>query len=56
MFDFENLNVYKKSRELNKEVLGFLRENKRIDSYLRDQLRRASISIVINCGREWKIF
>ena len=48
MFDFENLNVYKKSRELNKEVLGFLRENKRIDSYLRDQLRRASISIVIN--------
>jgi four helix bundle protein len=33
---------------LNKEVLKFLRENNKIDSYIRDQLRRASISIVIN--------
>lgn len=48
MFDFENLDVYKKSKELNKKVLKFLRENKHIDSYLRDQLRRASISMVIN--------
>lgn len=48
MFDFENLDVYKKAKELNKEVLKFLKENKNIDSYLRDQLRRASISTVIN--------
>lgn len=48
MFDFQNLEVYKKSKELNKEVLHFLREHKDIDSYLRDQLRRASISMVIN--------
>lgn len=48
MFDFENLDVYKKARELNKEVLRFIKENKQIDSYLRDQLRRASISTVIN--------
>ena len=48
MFDFENLDVYKKAKELNKEVLRFLKENKNIDSYLRDQLRRASISTVIN--------
>lgn len=48
MFDFENLDVYKKAKELNKEVLRFLKENKHIDSYLRDQLRRASISMVIN--------
>jgi len=48
MFDFENLDVYKKSKELNKEVLKFLKENKHIDSYLRDQLRRAFISTVIN--------
>lgn len=48
MFDFENLNVYKKAKELNKEILKFLRENKQIDSYIRDQLKRASISIVIN--------
>ena len=48
MFDFENLNVYQKSKELNKKVLSFLKENNHIDSYIRDQLRRASISMVIN--------
>ena len=47
MFDFENLDVYKKAKKLNKEILKFLRQNK-IDPYLKDQLRRASISIVIN--------
>ncbi len=48
MFDFENLEVYKKSKELNKEVLLFLSSNKQIDSYIRDQLKRAAISITIN--------
>ena len=48
MFDFEKLDVYKKSKELNKEILSFLKENKQVDSYLKDQLRRASISMVIN--------
>ncbi len=48
MFDFENLFVYKNAKELNKEILTFLRANKQIDTYIRDQLRRASISIVIN--------
>ncbi|OGZ32577.1 MAG: four helix bundle protein [Candidatus Portnoybacteria bacterium RBG_13_40_8] len=48
MFDFEKLDVYKKTKELNKEVLKFLKENKQIDVYLKDQLRRASISMVIN--------
>ena len=48
MFDFENLSVYGKAEDLNKEILKFLKENKQIDSYLRDQLRRASISMVIN--------
>lgn len=48
MFDFENLEVYKRTKEFNKEVLKFLRNNKVIDSYIRDQLRRASISMVIN--------
>lgn len=47
-FDFHNLDVYAKAKELNKEVLRFLKENKNIDSYIRDQLKRASISIVIN--------
>ena len=48
MFDFEKLEVYKKAKELNKEILKYLRDNKIIDNYLRDQLKRASISIVIN--------
>jgi four helix bundle protein len=48
MFDFEKLEVYSKAKSLNKEVLKFLRENKSIDNYLRDQLKRASISIIIN--------
>jgi four helix bundle protein len=48
MFDFEKLEVYKKAKDLNKEILKYLRDNKQIDSYLRDQLKRASISIVIN--------
>jgi len=48
MFDFENLNVYKKAKDLNKEILELLKKNKKIDSCLRDQLKRASISTVIN--------
>src|SRR3989338_5041718 len=48
MFDFENLQVYAKSKELNREVSGFLKENKQINAYIKDQLRRASISMVIN--------
>jgi len=48
MFDFELLEVYKKAKVLNKEVTRFLRLNKSIDSYTRDQFRRASISMVIN--------
>ncbi len=47
-FDFHNLDVYAKAKEFNKEILRFLRESKGIDSYIRDQLKRASISIVIN--------
>jgi four helix bundle protein len=48
MFDFEKLEVYQKAKGLNHEILSFLRENKIIDNYIRDQLKRASISIVIN--------
>lgn len=48
MFDFEKLEVYKKSKVLNKEIIYFLKEARGVDSYIRDQLKRASISIVIN--------
>jgi four helix bundle protein len=48
VFDFEKLDVYNKAKDLNKEILEYLKTNKQTDSYLRDQLKRASISIVIN--------
>ena len=48
MFDFEKLDVYKKAKELNHEVLRFIKQHPDIDSYIRDQIKRASISIVIN--------
>lgn len=48
MFDFEKLEVYKKAKALNKEIFKFLCEGKLIDNYIRDQLKRASVSTVIN--------
>lgn len=48
MFDFEKLEVYQKAKELNKEIQIFLRSHKQVDPYLRNQLGRASISMVIN--------
>ncbi len=48
MFDFEKLKVYQNAKILNKAVLSFLKNRKEIDYYIRDQLKRASISTVIN--------
>lgn len=48
MFDFQNLAVYQHAKILNKEVFIFLKNNKYIDPYMRDQLRRAAISMVLN--------
>jgi len=48
MFDFEKLEVYKKAKEFNKEVYSFLRNSKTIDSVSKNQLRRASLSVVLN--------
>ena len=48
MFDFEKLDVYKKAKQFNKEVYSFLRNSRTIDSVSKNQLRRASLSIVLN--------
>jgi four helix bundle protein len=48
MFDFEKLLVYNKAKVFNKEILLLIRSRKNVDSYIRDQIRRASISAVIN--------
>jgi four helix bundle protein len=47
MFDFEKLITYQKARIVNKKIQKLLIE-KKINSFLRDQLYRASISMVIN--------
>ncbi len=51
MFDFENFNVYQRSEQFYCEVLKILK-NKEIDKELKDQLKRASMSIVLNIA-EW---
>jgi four helix bundle protein len=47
MFDFEKLIAYQKAREVNKKIQKLLLD-KKINSFLRDQLYRASVSMVIN--------
>ena len=47
MFDFEKLEVYKKAKYFNSEIRKFIIETK-LDPNTKDQLRRASFSIVLN--------
>ena len=47
MFDFEKLEVYKKAKSFNSRMRKFIAEI-RLDPTTRDQLRRASFSIVLN--------
>lgn len=47
MFDFEKLEVYKKAKSFNSEIRKFISETK-LDPTTKDQLRRASFSIVLN--------
>ncbi len=47
MFDFENLKVYQRARDLNSRVVHLMRKEDfdRVSSY---QLRRASLSVMLN--------
>lgn len=47
MFDFENFPVYKKSEEFYSKVLKII-VNPKIDKNIKDQLKRAALSIVLN--------
>ena len=47
MFDFQKLDVYKKSKTFCKEIYSVLDE-KNFDRVTNDQLRRASFSIMLN--------
>ena len=48
MFSYENLDVYKKAYETNQKVYRLLKENKTITAYTKNQLGRASLSIMLN--------
>jgi four helix bundle protein len=47
MFDFEKLEIYKKAKLFNSEIRQFIKLTK-LDPTTKDQLRRASFSIVLN--------
>src|SRR5688500_2203725 len=47
MFEFQNLEVYKKAKAFHLECKSLILTNK-LDSYVKDQLGRASFSIVLN--------
>lgn len=47
MFDFQKLDVYQKSRLMHKRVMKFLMKSKNVSPRLRDQLSRASLSVML---------
>ena len=47
MFDFQKLEVYQKARQIDKKVMQFLINCKDVPPRLRDQLSRASLSVML---------
>jgi four helix bundle protein len=48
MFDFEKLDIYTKAKAFNVSVSNYLHGNKELNHTIKDQLRRASFSIMLN--------
>lgn len=48
MFPYNYLDVYKKSKEVNKRVYLFLRNNNTLPFFIKNQMGRASLSILLN--------
>ena len=48
MFSYEKLEVYKKAYIANQKIYRLLKGNQNIPRYAKDQLGRASLSIVLN--------
>jgi four helix bundle protein len=48
VFDFEKLEIYQVVKGQNLKVLTFLSNNNSIDLYIKDQWKRASLSILLN--------
>jgi four helix bundle protein len=47
MFDFQKLEVYKKAKVFHLDCKGLIL-NRKLDSYVKDQLGRASFSVILN--------
>ncbi|HXC04760.1 MAG TPA: four helix bundle protein [Bacteroidia bacterium] len=54
MFDFEKLDVYQKAKNFNRKIRPCLELIPVDDRALKDQLRRASLSIMLNNSRRFK--
>lgn len=48
MFSFETLNVYQKAYRTNQTIYRLIKENKTMALYAKNQLGRASLSIMLN--------
>ncbi len=48
MFDSEKLFVYKKAKEFNLEIINEILSLEKLDRISKDQLRRASMSVMLN--------
>jgi len=48
MFDFEKLDLYQVVKEQNIKVLKYIYSHKTLDDYIKDQWKRASLSIILN--------
>ena len=48
MFDIERLELYQVTRSQNKAVLQFIFGHETLDTYLKDQWKRASVSSLLN--------
>jgi len=48
MFDFQKLIVYQKAKAFNSAFFSFLQLNKTLPTIYKDQLRRASFSVMLN--------
>jgi four helix bundle protein len=47
MFDFQNLEIYKKAKNFHRSCKNLIKTYK-LDSYVNNQLGRASLSIALN--------
>jgi len=48
MFDFEKLGVYQKGLQLHRLIFDLIKRNPFVDYHFKDQLKRATTSIVAN--------